>query len=556
MNLSLLVFVPLATALVLLFCKGAGPARIVSLTGAAAQLVLAGILLWLYRGERAAGNQATMLYQSDHAWFAPLNIHYHVGVDGISIAMILLTAFVVLAGILVSWTMATLTKEFFFLLLLLSVGAYGFFISLDLFTLFFFLEVSVIPKFLLIGIWGSGTPTSPATGASKEYSAMKLALMLMGGSALVLIGLLGLYFNTTGAVDSAGRIVDAHAHTFDLLAIAKMHIPIATQKIFFPFLFVGFGIFGALFPFHTWVPDGHSSAPTAASMFLAGISMKLGGYGCLRVATFLMPEAAQIYSPFIILLATIAIIYGAFATMMQTDLKYINAYSSVSHCGFVLLGIGMLTKTAITGAVMQMVSHGLMTALFFAAIGMIYQRTHTRIVAQMGGLLKIMPFLSTAFVIAGLCSLGLPGFSGFAAEVTVFMGSWQRLETGYRLATLLACASIVVTAVYILRAVGATIMGPLKMPAEQAGPAQSMASDLAQPDSMHSMASDPAHSGSVHDHPVQSHAVAAPVDASWNERWALVLLVAAIVLIGVAPVWLYELLTPGVTTILHQIRIL
>jgi len=379
-----------------------------------------------------------------------------------------------------------------------------FFISLDLFTLFFFLEVSVIPKFLLIGIWGSGK----APGATKEYSAMKLALMLMGGSALVLIGLLGLYFSTGSGPDGA--------HTFDLLAIAKMNIPVATQKIFFPFLFVGFGIFGALFPFHTWVPDGHSSAPTAASMFLAGISMKLGGYGCLRVATFLMPEAAQLYSPFIIVLATIAIIYGAFATMMQTDLKYINAYSSVSHCGFVLLGIGILTKTAITGAVMQMVSHGLMTALFFAVIGMVYQRTHTRIVSQMGGLLKIMPFLSTAFVIAGLCSLGLPGFSGFVAEVTVFMGAWQRVESGYRVATLLACASIVVTAVYILRAVGATIMGPLKFPADRSQ----------------------------------------CTPAAWNERIALVLLVAGIVLIGVIPVWLYELLTPGVETILQKIRIL
>ena len=236
--------------------------------------------------------------------------------------------------------------------------------------MFFFLEVAVIPKFLLIGIWGSG---------KKEYSAMKLALMLMGGSALVFVGLIGLYFNT-----NTGN----GAHSFNLLQIATMNIPVSAQMLFFPFAFVGFGIFGALFPFHTWVPDGHSAAPTAASMFLAGISMKLGGYGCLRVATYLMPDAAQYYSPVIVLLATIAIIYGAFATMMQQDLKYINAYSSVSHCGFVLMGIGMLTKTAINGAVMQMVSHGLMTALFFAAIGMIYNRTHTRTAAQLGGIVK------------------------------------------------------------------------------------------------------------------------------------------------------------------------
>ena len=194
---------------------------------------------------------------------------------------------------------------------------------------------------------------------------------------------------------------------FDLTQIASQESLKMFSYISFPFLFVGFGIFTALFPFHTWVPDGHSSAPTAASMFLAGISMKLGGYGCLRVATYLMPEAAAIIHWIIVLLATIAVIYGAFATMMQTDLKYMNAYSSVSHCGFVLLGIGMLTPTAVTGAVLQMVSHGLMTALFFAAIGMLYERTHTREVAKLGGLLKVMPFISTVFVIAGLCSLGL-----------------------------------------------------------------------------------------------------------------------------------------------------
>src|SRR4029077_9962261 len=263
--------------------------------------------------------------------------------------------------------------------------------------------------------------------------------------------LLGLYFNSQ----------PGSAATFDMLKLSQMHIPVEAQKIFFPLAFIGFGIFSALFPFHTWVPDGHSAAPTAASMFLAGISMKLGGYGCLRVATYLMPQAAHEYSWIIVLLATIAIIYGAFATMMQKDLKYINAYSSVSHCGFVLLGIGMLTQTAITGAVMQMVSHGLMTALFFAAIGMIYSRTHTRMVAQLGGVMKIMPFISTVFVIAGLCSLGLPGFSGFVAEVTVFMGSWQNADNFYRIATIIACASIVVTSVYILRAVGKAIMGPL-----------------------------------------------------------------------------------------------
>lgn len=494
MNLFILILLPFVTSLGILFSKGLSRVRTVALAGAALQFVLAGALLILYRNERAAGNTAQFLFESSYAWFAPLNINFHIGVDGISIAMILLTAFVVLAGVLVSWSEERMSKEFFFLLIFLALGAYGFFISLDLFTLFFFLEVAVIPKFLLIGIWGSG---------KKEYSAMKLALMLMGGSALVFVGLLGLYYNT----DAGGGI-----HTFDLVQISKMNIPIEAQQLFFPLAFVGFGVFGALFPFHTWVPDGHSSAPTAASMFLAGISMKLGGYGCLRVATYLMPQAAHEYSWIIVLLATIAIIYGAFATMMQKDLKYINAYSSVSHCGFVLLGIGMLTQTAITGAVMQMVSHGLMTALFFAAIGMIYSRTHTRMVAQLGGIMKIMPFISTVFVIAGLCSLGLPGFSGFVAEMTVFMGSWQNPDTFYRIATILACASIVVTAVYILRAVGSAIMGEIPS-----------ATFLNLP------------------------------DARWNEKIAAAILIIGIVAIGVAPFWLYNLITPGTEVIMSNV---
>jgi NADH-quinone oxidoreductase subunit M len=486
MNLSLLILLPLLTAVIILFCKGLKQVRIVALSGAAVQLVLSLFLLFAYSRERTAGDISKMLFEYDATWFSNLSIHYHIGVDGISIAMILLTAMVVLSGILVSWTMEKLSKEFFFLLTLLSMGAYGFFISLDLFTLFFFLEIAVIPKFLLIGIWGSG---------KKEYSAMKLALMLMAGSALVLVGLLGIYYNT---------------HSFNLLQIAQTPIPIEVQYLFFPFAFIGFGIFAALFPFHTWVPDGHASAPTAASMFLAGISMKLGGYGCLRVATFLMPDAAHHYAPVIIVLATIAIIYGSFATMMQTDLKYINAYSSVSHCGFVMLGIGMLTQTSINGAVLQMISHGLMTALFFAAIGMIYSRTHTRMVAQLGGLLKVMPFISTLFVIAGLCSLGLPGLSGFVAEMTVFMGSWQNPDTLYRVATILACASIVVTAVYILRAAGKTVMGPMN----------------------------------------EAHVNL--TDAAWNEKLAAIILVTGILLMGIAPFLVNELIGPGTANIMQQ----
>lgn len=493
MDLSLLILIPALSAIGVLFCGNSKQVRTVALAGSALQLAVAFGFLGQFYAARKAGNTSAMLFESVHSWFPVLNIEFATGADGISLAMILLTAFVVLAGVLVSWKVTDLSKEFFFLLLMLSAGAYGFFISLDLFMLFFFLELAVIPKFLLIGIWGSG---------QKNYSAMKLALMLMGGSGLVLVGILGMYYSS----DVNG------AHSFNLLALAAHPIAPGRQMLFFPLAFTGFGIFTALFPFHTWVPDGHSSAPTAGSMFLAGISMKLGGYGCLRVATYLMPDAAHYYSPYIIVLATIAILYGAFATMMQKDLKYINAYSSVSHCGFVLLGIGMLNRGSVEGAVMQMVSHGLMTALFFAVIGMLYERTHTRMVSQLGGLLKVMPFICAVFVIAGLCSLGLPGLSGFVAEMTVFMGAWQNPGAFYRVATILATASIVVTAVYILRAVGSTVMGPLS-----------------------------------HDY------YKSLKDAAWNEKLAAAVLIIGIVLIGFAPFLLQHLIGSGMDQLAEKI---
>jgi NADH-quinone oxidoreductase subunit M len=489
MNLTLLILLPLLTAVMVLLARNPQQVKWAALAGSTVQLALAFALFIAFERERSAGNQAAMLFQLQYNWFPSWHISFHLGVDGISVAMVLLTAFVVIAGVLVSWNVSKMTKEFYFLLVLLSLGAYGFFISLDGFILFFFLEIAVIPKYLLIGIWGSG---------NKAYAANKLALMLMGGSALVLVGLLGVYFA-------------APTPTFDLLTLSESQLPLLVQQFCFPLLFVGFGVFTALFPFHTWVPDGHSSAPTAGSMFLAGISMKLGGFGCLRAAMYIMPEGAKQYANIIIVLAAIAILYGAFATMMQKDLKYINAYSSVSHCGFVLLGLGMLTKTAITGAVMQMVSHGLMTALFFAVIGMIYERTHTRQVDEMGGLLKVMPFISTVLFIVGLCSLGLPGLSGFVAEMTILVGSWQHPDIFHRVATIAAAMSIVVTAVYILRAIGSTAMGPLRTGFGQLS------------------------------------------DAAWNEKLAAIILIAGIMAIGLAPYWLNALVEPAAAVISNKL---
>ena len=299
--------------------------------------------------------------------------------------------------------------------------------------------------YLLIGVWGSG---------NKNYSAMKLTLMLMGGSAFLMLGLIGIYYNSS---------VDGQ-HTWNLLEIVANGAlqQSSWQYLFFPLTFVGFGVLGAMFPFHTWSPDGHASAPTAVSMLHAGVLMKLGGYGCFRVAIYLMPQAAADLAWIFLILTGISVVYGAFSACVQTDLKYINAYSSVSHCGLVLFAILMLNTTAMTGAIMQMLSHGLMTALFFALIGMIYGRTHTRDIRQMGGLMKIMPYLAVCYVIAGLASLGLPGLSGFVSEMTIFVGSFEHSDMFHRVFTIAACSSIVITAVYILRVVGKLLYGPVQ----------------------------------------------------------------------------------------------
>jgi len=296
--LSLFVLIPLLTITGIMLSRSHNMVRWVALTGMFAQLITSIIVLFSYFAFREAGFTTPMLFYQDIEWFKTLNIHYTVGVDGISVALVLLTSVVIFAGVLASWEVEYLQKEFFTSLILLATGVFGFFISLDLFTMFLFYEIAVIPMYFLIGIWGTGP---------KEYSAMKLTLMLMGGSALMMVGIFGLYFNS--ATDGN--------FTFNILEIAKVYIPKDVQLYFFPFIFVGFGVLGAIYPFHTWSPDGHASAPTAVSMLHAGVLMKLGGYGCFRVAMYLLPEAANTLGWIFIILSTISVVYGAFGVIWQ-----------------------------------------------------------------------------------------------------------------------------------------------------------------------------------------------------------------------------------------------
>lgn len=446
------VIIPLLMLGGFALCRDVKQIRAVAVTGSTVLIGLSAWLLCDYLALRAAGETAEMLYCGSWTWFEPLHINLAVGVDGVSIAMLILSSIIVFAGSFASWKIDD-ARHFFMWLLLLSTGVFGFFISIDLFTMFMFYEVALIPMYLLIGVWGTGR---------KEYSAMKLTLMLMGGSAFLMLSLIGIYYHSA---PEGGEL------TWNILEIARNNsISTGWQYFLFPMCFVGFGVLGAMFPFHTWSPDGHACAPTAVSMLHAGVLMKLGGYGCFRVAMYLMPEAANDLAWIFLILTGISVVYGAFSACVQTDLKYINAYSSVSHCGMVLFAILMINTTALTGAIMQMLSHGLMTALFFALIGMIYGRTHTRDIRLMGGLMKIVPFLGVGYVIAGMASLGLPGLSGFVAEMTIFVGSFEAGMADFyaglgslRLVfTIIACSSIVITAVYILRVVGKLLFGPVQ----------------------------------------------------------------------------------------------
>ncbi len=369
-------------------------------------------------------------------WVPSLGIEYHLAADGVSLTLVLLTGLAAVGGILFSWNIEHRAKEFFAFYLALIGGVYGVFLSFDLFLLFVFYEIAIVPKYFIIAIWGS---------TRKEYGAMKLALYSFVGSAMVLVGLIAAF-------------VVSGAHTFNVLELAKYPFPHDFQMWAFPLVFVGFAILAGMWPFHTWAPTGHVAAPTAASMLLAGVVMKLGAYGCLRVAMTLFPEGLDAWKTWVAVLAVIGIVYGAMVALVQKDFKFVIGYSSVSHMGFVILGLVTLNTIGLSGAVLQMFSHGIIAGLLFAVVGrMVYERTHTRMLADLEGmsLVKAMPFAAVTFVLAGAASMGLPGFSGFVAELQVLIGAWKTFPT----LAVITGVGIVIGVAYTLRAMQKAFFG-------------------------------------------------------------------------------------------------
>ena len=386
----------------------------------------------------------TLQFVERASWVPQFGISYYVGADGIGLPMLLLTGVIMFTGSLISWSIEDRVKEYFVLLLLLVIGVYGVFMSLDLFLLFVFYELAVLPMYLLIGIWGS---------TRKEYGAMKLTLYLMVGSVFILIGMLGVYFS---GQDAAGN------RTFDLIALANNSVfTRGFQVAFFMPMFTGFAILAGMFPFHTWSPTGHVAAPTAVSMIHAGVLMKLGAFGCLRVAMWIMPFGAQVWAPVIVGLTLLNVVYGATIAMAQKDFKYVIGYSSVSHMGLVIMALSTMNRTGLNGAVLQMFAHGIMTGLFFAVVGrMVYERTHTRQLPELGGLFYVMPFAGVMLIIGGFSSMGMPGFAGFFAEFNIFVGIWER----FPIVAIIAAISIPITAAYILRVTRQVFFGEIRNP--------------------------------------------------------------------------------------------
>lgn len=430
-----------------------------------------------------------MAFEEKFTWIDSLGVSYHVGVDGLSAPMVLLTGMVAVAGVLISWRIEDRVREFMAFFLLLVAGVYGVFVAVDMFVLFFFYELAIFPMYLLIAGWG--------WVKLREYAAMKLTLYILIGSVIALVGALAMvltantFWNTAEgdaifqAAQQAGVIAEgAPKFSFDIIQLTAAgeagafsslgYLGIDTltfANFWFPFVFLGFAILAGIFPFHNWSPDGHVAAPTAVSMIHAGVLMKLGAYAALRMSVQLLPEGAHTHLPWIVFLTLVNVVLGAFIAFRQRDFKYVIGFSSVSHMGLVSMGWASMNVIGMTGAGLQMFSHGAMTALFFGCVGMVYDRAHTRDIPSLGGFIKQMPWVGVAFIIGGLTSMGMPGLSGFIAEFPIFMGMFAAsdqitlqigsftLSNYYSVIVIIAAIAIVITAAYVLRVTGQVFFG-------------------------------------------------------------------------------------------------
>ena len=503
--LSLIVFVPIVAAVIILFMKREQTEMIRGIAiGAAAVCFTLSLFVYLNynrdvetlnanldaaaaSGENVGTQMFNEALQFEEyvPWLPELGISYHLGVDGLSVPMVLLTGMVAVAGVLVSWRIDDRTREFMAFFLLLVAGVYGVFVAVDLFVLFFFYELAIFPMYLLIATWG--------WIQTREYAAMKLTLYILIGSVIALVGVIAMVITANNFFLGEGAQVfeaakasgllrpDAGEFSFNMTQIVlaaengAFAFPVlgdvSFARLWFPFIFLGFAVLAGVFPFHNWSPDGHVAAPTAVSMIHAGVLMKLGAYAALRCGVQLLPEGAQVHLPWIVFLTLINVVYGAFIAFRQRDFKYVIGFSSVSHMGLVSMGFATMNLTGMTGAGLQMFSHGAMTALFFGCVGMVYDRAHTRDIPSLGGFAKVMPWVALAFIVGGLASMGMPGLSGFIAEFPIFQGMWQasenitlnlgafQLTNYYSVLVVIAAIGIVVTAAYVLRVTGQVFFG-------------------------------------------------------------------------------------------------
>ncbi len=521
--LSLIIFVPIIAAVIILFIPKEQKDLVRGIAFMAAAIIL-GLALFVYasynnqvsqitndqaaalqgagqaldtfnllapaqpasQAETSGTTTATALFEHGLAfkenvvWVPSLGISYSLGVDGLSVPMVLLTGMVAVAGVLISWRIEDRTREFMAFFMLLVAGVLGVFVATDLFVLFFFYELAIFPMYLLIATWG--------WVQTREYAAMKLTLYILIGSVIALVGVLAMVITASNFFTGPGSQIFAAAKLSGLLpasaqpfSFSMTQLTLAAEngafnvlgyagidaltfaKMWFPFIFLGFAVLAGVFPFHNWSPDGHVAAPTAVSMIHAGVLMKLGAYAALRVGVQLLPQGAVVHLPWIVFLTLINVVYGAFIAFRQRDFKYVIGFSSVSHMGLVSMGWATMNIIGMTGAGLQMFSHGAMTALFFGCVGMVYDRAHTRDIPSLGGFAKVMPWVAGAFIVAGLTSMGMPGLSGFIAEFPIFSGMWRasqqisltigglHLTNYYAVIVIIAALGIIITAAYVLR---------------------------------------------------------------------------------------------------------